>query len=118
MELNDQPMPAWAVTPAKVVAAIQRLVETARPRKLFLFGSNATGTGGRDSDLDVLVVADDSVQDPRQESIRLRRALRGILMPVDILVVNESFFNAHRETPGLIYHEVLATGRLVYDAAR
>ncbi len=118
MELNDQPMPAWAVTPAKVAAAVQRLVETARPRKLFLFGSNALGGGGTDSDLDVLVVADDSVQNTRRESVRLRRALRGILMPVDILVVNESFFNQHRDTPGLIYREVLATGRLVYDAAR
>jgi uncharacterized protein len=118
MELNDQPMPAWAVTPAKVAAAVQRLVETARPRKLFLFGSNASGGGGTDSDLDVLVVADDSVQNTRRESVRLRRALRGILMPMDILVVNESFFNQHRDTPGLIYREVLATGRLVYDAAR
>lgn len=118
MELNDQPMPVWAVTPAKIAAAMQRLVETAQPRKLFLFGSNATGTGGSNSDLDVLVVADDSVQNTRQESVRLRRALRGILMPVDILVVNESFFNEHRETPGLIYREVLANGRLVYDAAR
>ena len=117
MELNDQPLPAWAVTPTKVAATVQRLVETARPRKLFLFGSNAHGTGGSDSDLDVLVVTDDSVQDPRQESVRLRRSLRGILMPVDILVVNESFFNEHRATPGMIYREVLATGRLVYDAA-
>ena len=118
MELNDQPMPVWAVTPAKVAAAIQRLVETARPRKLFLFGSNATQVERGNSDLDVLVVTDDSVQNSRQESVRLRSALRGILMPVDILVVNESYFNQHRDTPGLIYREVLANGRLVYDAAR
>jgi predicted nucleotidyltransferase len=118
MELNDQPRPIWAVTPTKVAAAVQQLVETARPRQLFLFGSNVTGTGNSDSDLDVLVVTDDSVQNLRQESVRLRHALRGILMPMDILVVNESFFNAHRDTPGLIYREVLATGRLVYDAAQ
>ena len=118
MELNDQPLPVWAVTPAKVAAAVQTLVETARPRKLFLFGSNATQVEHSNSDLDVLVVTDDSVQNPRRESVRLRRALHGILMPVDILVVNESFFNAHKTTPGLIYREVLANGRLVYDAAR
>lgn len=105
----------WCVTPARVEAAVQRLIEAARPRKLFIFGSFVRGAAHPDSDLDVLVVTDDTVSNPRQESVRLRRLLRGIQMPLDIVVVPESFFNAHRDTPGLIYREVLENGRLVYE---
>lgn len=105
------------MTPAKVQLALQRLIEAARPRKLYVFGSYARGESGPDSDLDVLVVVDDSVTAPRRESLRLRQALRGIHMPVDVLVVTESFFNAHRDSPGLIYREVIDTGRLVYEQA-
>jgi predicted nucleotidyltransferase len=118
MELKEQPQSPWAITPAKVEAAVRRLVEAARPRKLFLFGSYVSGQAQSDSDLDVLVVTDDAVENPRRESVRLRGVLRGILMPVDILCVPESFFNSHLDTPGLIYREVVETGRLVYDAAR
>ena len=117
MEPKEQPQSPWTVTPEKVEAAIRRLVETARPRKLFLFGSYVNGQGTSDSDLDGLVVTDDSVENPRRESIRLRAALRDILMPVDILCVPESFFNSHRDSPGLIYREALKTGRLVYYGA-
>ena len=42
------------------------------------------------SDLDVLVVTGDEIENPRKESVRIRRALKGILMPMDILVIQES----------------------------
>jgi len=47
---------AWAVTPEKIDAAVKRIVEVARPRKVILFGSAVRREAGRDSDLDVLGV--------------------------------------------------------------
>jgi predicted nucleotidyltransferase len=108
----------WNVTPEKVRLALQRLIEAAQPRKIFFFGSYARGRTSPDSDLDVLVVSHNNVENPRAESVRLRRALRGIPMAMDILVVPENLFEAHRQTPGLIYREAIETGRLVYDATR
>ena len=96
---------------------MKRLIEVAAPRKLYLFGSFVRDETNTDSDLDLLVVVDDSVIAPRRESLRLRQALRGIHMPFDVLVVTESFFNAHRDSPGLIYREIVETGRLVYERA-
>jgi len=107
----------WFVTPEKVQAAVQRLIEVAAPNRLYLFGSCARGDTNANSDLDVLVVVDDSVTSPREESVRLRQALRGIQMPMDILVVTQTFFNAHRNSPGLVYREIVETGRLVYERA-
>lgn len=105
----------WEVTPKKVQAAIDKIVETAQPRRIILFGSYVKGRMHRDSDLDVLVIADDPVENPRRESVRIRRALRGIGMPMDILVVADRRLRELCETPGLIYREALKEGKVVYD---
>lgn len=107
---------AWAVTPEKIEAAIERIVEVARPRKVILFGSAARGEVGIHSDLDVLVVVEDDEKSFRQESVRIHEALRGILMPMDILVISEKRLQELGDKPGLIYREILRTGEVVYDA--
>lgn len=104
------------ITPEKVDQAVRRLVEAGRPRKIILFGSYVRGQTHRDSDLDVLVVADDGVPNVRQESARLRRLLRGIRMCMDILVVRERDFNRLKDTIGLIYREAIRDGKVVYEA--
>ena len=108
--------PIWAVTPEKVAGVIQRLIEVGHPRKIILFGSYVRNQVGRDSDLDVLVVADDRIENPRKESVRLRDAVSHIHMCMDILVVRESVFNALRDKLGLIYREASRNGKLVYEA--
>lgn len=109
---------AWEVTPQKVQAAVEKIIEIAQPRQIILFGSYARGQMHRDSDLDVLVVAGTAVDNPRQESVRIRRGLRGISMPMDILVVAESKLKELADTPGLIYREALREGKVVYDCQR
>lgn len=108
---------AWQVTDEKVRQAVERIVETARPRKVVLFGSYVRGTMHQDSDLDILVVTAEEVENPRKESVRIRRSLRGIGMPMDILVVSEERLSACADTPGLVYREALRDGRIVYDSA-
>jgi len=110
--------PEWVVSPTKVNAAVQRLIGDGSALQIYLFGSFVRGEVKENSDLDLLVVVDDSVEKPRQESVRLRHLLRGIHMPVDILVVTASFFATHRQMPGLIYREVAEHGRLVYERPR
>jgi uncharacterized protein len=107
---------SWEVNPAKVEAAVQRIIEVSRPVKLILFGSYARGRTNANSDLDVLVIARNDIRDPRKESVRIRRALRGISMPMDILVVPESKWDELKDVPGLIYHEAQRTGRVAYEA--
>jgi predicted nucleotidyltransferase len=94
---------------------VSRLIQVGRPRKIFLFGSYVSGRLHRDSDLDVLVVAPDSIQNTRKESARLRSALGDILMPMDILVVRESAFETLKDKVGLIYREAVRHGQLVYN---
>jgi predicted nucleotidyltransferase len=105
----------WAVTPEKVEAVVRRLVEVARPRKIILFGSFVRGETNRDSDLDVLVVTDDDLESPHAESVRLRRSVRDILMPMDILVIPQSKLDQLRHRWDLVYYEACETGRVVYE---
>ena len=108
--------PAWQITPDKVQVVVQRLIQIARPKKIILFGSYVRGDATRDSDLDVLVVTNDEVVSPRRESVRLRNSVSDINMPMDIVVVPYSRFEALREKLGLIYREADRHGKVVYES--
>jgi len=105
----------WLITEDKVQAAVDRIVEVGRPRSVILFGSYARGESRPGSDLDILVIVDDSVANTRAESVRLRRGLRGISMPVDIVVVRNTDLQKLGATPGLLYEHVLREGKRVYE---
>ena len=75
---------------------VRRLVAAAHPRRISLFGSQVGGRAARDSDVDLLVV-EREVADRADEMVRLNRALRGLALPVDLLVASEELF-AHWAT--------------------
>jgi predicted nucleotidyltransferase len=108
----------WAITSEKMRDAVQRVIKVVRPRKVILFGSAVRGETTIHSDLDILVVTHEEVESPRRESVRIRRALRGILMPMDILVISEKRLEELADLPGLIYRDALRQGMVVYDANR
>ena len=105
----------WKVTPDKVRAVVEKIIEISAPRKLILFGSYVRGDVHRDSDLDVMVVTDDGIENTRKESIRIRRALKGLRVSMDILVVTESKLKELGDAPGLIYREAIRHGKVVYE---
>ncbi|GAB4339750.1 MAG: nucleotidyltransferase domain-containing protein [Candidatus Abyssubacteria bacterium] len=106
----------WAITPEKVELVVRKIVELARPLKIILFGSYVRGAVTINSDLDILVVTGDDIRNPREESVRIRRALRGISMPMDILVVPRTRWEQLKDRPGLIYQEALREGEVVYES--
>ncbi len=96
---------------ALITEAGRRLVDAAPPRsRVILFGSHARGQAGRHSDLDFLVIEPD-VEDAVQESVRLRRTLRGLLIAADIIVVSEDEVSEWRDVHGSVIHAALAEGR-------
>ncbi len=92
----------------------RRILAVSQPQKIILFGSYARGDYGPDSDLDLLVVLD-GIASTRAESNRLRRVLRGLLAPIDILVATPEQIERHRQTIGLIYRPVLEEGKVIYE---
>ena len=92
------------------------LVQAAKPKRIIMFGSQARGEAGEDSDLDVMVV-EEGVTDRAGEMVRLNRLLRSLDIPVDLLVVSAEKFNYWRDTPGNVYFEAATDGKVLYEAA-
>ncbi len=109
---------SWAITPEKVEAALQKIVEISRPRRIILFGSYVKKKVGKHSDLDFLVITANDVQNTREESVRIRRGLKGISMPMDILVISELRLKEVGDLPGLIYREAWREGQVVYESVQ
>lgn len=93
---------------------VQRIVQVSDPERIVLFGSHARGHAGPDSDLDLLVIVA-HCDHLRQESWRIRRALRGLLVPVDIVVATSEQVQRLGQTPGLIYRAALREGKVLYE---
>ena len=92
----------------------QRIRATTTPEQIILFGSHVRGEASPDSDLDLLVIVK-GVTHPRQESTRIRRALRGLLVPIDVIVATPEQIARYRDTIGLIYQPALREGRVLYE---
>ncbi len=114
MESIAQPL--WSVTPEKMAEAVRRIVEAAHPIRVILFGSQARGEAGRDSDVDLVVVERD-VPNRYAEIVRLMEALRGLILPVEILVISQRDFEYWSEVPGSVYREAKREGTALYEAA-
>lgn len=69
---------------------------------------------GHDSDLDLLVI-EDGVESPRRASLLLCRALRGLMVPVDVIVATPQQIERHRDCIGLIYGPAVREGKVPYD---
>ena len=114
--MSTATQPIWAVTPEKIHEAVRRIVEAAQPRKIIIFGSQARGDGNVDSDLDLMVVMDE-VKSQVEESVRLRRLFKGLIMAVDVLVASQEKLDYWCDTPGNVFYEAKQDGKVVYEAA-
>jgi predicted nucleotidyltransferase len=104
------------VIPEAVIAeAGRRLLAAAPEARVILFGSAARGELSEDSDLDFLVIEQD-VKDRHAEQVRLRRELRPLGIPVDVIVVSETYAEEWGPARGSMVHSALTEGRMVHAA--
>lgn len=93
-----------------VIAEVGRRLSAAAPSaRVILFGSHARGEAGPQSDLDLLVV-EPTVDNPVNESVRLRRTLRGLGLFADVIVVSEDEAERWGQTYGTVIHAALSEG--------
>ena len=94
---------------------IARIVEVAQPDRIILFGSAARHAARPDSDLDLLVIKR-GVPSRRQLAQTIYRALVGIPVPVDVIVVTPEDIEAYQDGVGTIIGPAVREGREVYAA--
>jgi len=95
----------------------RRIVEALAPERIYLFGSRARGDARPDSDWDVLVVvAASQIPGHRRDAVALR-ALRGLRVSVDVLVLTREEFEGKLDVLCSLPATVAREGRLIYAAA-
>ena len=95
---------------------VTRILTAAKPDRIILFGSAATGAMTRDSDIDLLVVEPEP-GNTREESIRIRRALDEVGCPIDVIVISTERFEETKNIFGGIAYPAHKYGRVLYEAA-
>ena len=94
---------------------VSQIVDLVHPLRIIVFGSFACGTPGPDSDIDVLGLIEDGGE--RQTVLdAINRDVHSRTVPFDVLVATPSILERHRDNIGLIYREILQSGREVYAA--
>jgi predicted nucleotidyltransferase len=98
--------------------AVPAIIAVAHPQRIILFGSWAKGTGGPESDVDLLVVAETHGQ--RWD---LTHRVYAALLPLfrqrglDLLVYSPASWEEAREIPGFVTREADRDGVTLYEAA-
>ena len=79
--------------------------------KVILFGSHARGEERPDSDVDFLVI-EPEVKDRLEEWARLRRSVNDILLPLDIIVLDQALAERRARVPGTTVYHALRDGQV------
>jgi len=93
----------------------ERIVREFQPERIILFGSYARGDFDRGSDLDLLVILA-NVANRFDEMVRLQSVLRGLRMPIDIVVYSANQVEERQHLRGTMLYHALTEGRVLYDA--
>jgi predicted nucleotidyltransferase len=95
----------------------RRLVDGFHPDKIILFGSQARGTADDRSDMDILVVCE-IPNGRRALTLAMDRALWGLRLARNIVVLTPEEYERDRLIPGTIARPASLEGKVLYEDAR
>jgi predicted nucleotidyltransferase len=91
------------------------IIARLNPRRVIVFGSQATGTVHRDSDWDLLIVVDDDVPAENIDWRAIYEVRRGIAAAIDLIPCRESTFRERQSVVGSLPWMVATEGVVVYE---
>lgn len=101
--------------PNSVIHALARqIAEKFKPKKIILFGSYARGNPRPESDVDMLVIMDNSEQES-QTSLEIRREL-GISFGLDLIVYTSKRLRERVKMGDWFVRDALKEGKVLYEA--
>ncbi|MDO8588996.1 MAG: nucleotidyltransferase domain-containing protein [Armatimonadota bacterium] len=94
--------------------AVQRLVGRFHPDRVILFGSQARGTADARSDVDFLVICPVR-SDRRKLMVEMDRALSGLPLARDIMILTADEYERDRRIPGTVARPASLEGIVLYE---
>jgi predicted nucleotidyltransferase len=110
-------MKGTAQTREELGKIIDTLSREYKPRQIILYGSQAHGTPGQASDIDLLIVKD-SRESPYRRVVQVRRLLRDPQrrIPVDLLVVTPTELEERLARGDQFLQKIISQGEVLYAA--
>jgi uncharacterized protein len=102
------------ITKNTIQEITNRLVKVYNPIEIYLFGSYAWGNPTEDSDLDLLVVVEDSDEKSHKRVIKGCEALWGMCISKDILVYTKQEFEERVNDITTLPYKIKKDGKVLY----
>lgn len=93
---------------------VDKIINNFNPDKIILFGSYAYGHPTVDSDMDIMIVMDTD-EKPHKRAVSVRKVLKGIGIPKDIIVKTPEEFERFKDIVGTIVCPAAHKGRIIYE---
>jgi len=103
------------ITPQKINTLKDVLVNTYHPSAIYLYGSRAWGNADEESDVDILVIVDESIEKPYKRPVKAIRALRGLQIDEDIIVYTKQEFEELSQDVSTLCHKIKKEGAILYE---
>ncbi len=103
-----------ALDDRSLAEAVRRLVDTYHPQRIYLFGSNARGDSGPDSDYDLMVIVPDDTPSELRACDLGYRALRGLGIAKDVIVWTRGEFEKRLHLKASFPSTIMREGRLLH----
>ena len=99
---------------SEIIDVVNKIALNFNPEKIFLFGSYASGTPDRDSDLDLLIIQNSKL--PRHKRVfEIRKSLIGSMIPLDIIVYTPEEFESEKEIRFSFINSAIKSSKLLYE---
>ena len=80
----------------EIIDILNKKLSPLNAKKIILFGSYAYGEPNENSDLDLCII-EDKIESKIKEKTKIRKLLKDIKLPKDILVEEEEYFLSHSD---------------------
>jgi len=102
------------LSPEMLQEVTRRIVSAVHPEQIVLFGSHAWGQPTEDSDLDLMVILDQSDQPGYRRATEIYRSLRGLKIPIEVVVRTRAEMNRGMAVKTSLERRVLEQGRVLH----
>lgn len=98
----------------KIEGIKQMIVKTVSPEKIILFGSYASGEPSEESDIDLVVIWDSSIN-YHERNMKIRRLFPHRDFSLDVFVFTPEEETKYKNIKGTILYTAVTKGRILYE---